>query len=75
LHQSNASEDALIDLNKVLRREQNNVLALAARGDIFRVQGELKDALIDLEKALDIQPNHIVALVARSKIYRRQKKI
>ncbi|CAG8456008.1 70_t:CDS:2 [Cetraspora pellucida] len=45
-------DKALIDLNRVIQRDPNNVLALCERSAIYREQGQFDDAWNDIEKML-----------------------
>ncbi|MFH1726171.1 MAG: tetratricopeptide repeat protein [Elusimicrobiota bacterium] len=55
---------AVFDLDKVLAQRPRDVEALALRGRIRRILGDLKGALGDFKKALTISPNHAYARAA-----------
>jgi len=55
-------ENAIIELNKILESDPDNVKALNEKGKIRLIQGKYVKALQNFEKTLEFEPDDIVAL-------------
>ncbi|CAI2177463.1 2203_t:CDS:2 [Funneliformis geosporum] len=66
-------QEALADLNKILLREPNDILALTERSIIYSSLGEFDVALKDLEIILRFEPDNADALERKNQIERAKK--
>ncbi|RIB28975.1 kinase-like domain-containing protein [Gigaspora rosea] len=62
-------EKRLLDLNKLLEIDPNNVKLLISRGEIYRIMNRYKDSLVDFNKSLEIEPDNAFALKNRGVAY------
>src|ERR1043166_1237856 len=62
------TEEALDTLERYLALDPDNVLALAARGDMLRVAGRGDEAMQSVERALTKDPDNVLALATRGQL-------
>jgi len=55
-------ENAIIELNKILEGDPDNIYALNEKGNIRLIQGKFVKALQNFDKSLQFEPKNIVAL-------------
>ncbi|WP_443749835.1 DUF3857 domain-containing protein [Asticcacaulis solisilvae] len=70
--QQNKEDEALTALNKALRLEPTNVMALEARASIFMTRDNIAAAAADFELAVKTDPNQWIALNGLAEVRRMQ---
>ena len=62
-------EKVLVNLNKSLELEPNDVSSIRNRGLAYSMIGNYKESIADLTKSLEFEPNNTLALRKRGKGY------
>ena len=70
----NALDDALGDLDRVLKKQPRNVAALYHRGTVLDAKGRLADAEVSFKKALKLDPKQVPIWISLSTTQKRQAK-
>lgn len=66
-------DEALADCNAVVAQRPRFAIALASRGNVYRLRGDLDAALKDYNEALKISPNFPRAYVGRGQVFEARK--
>jgi tetratricopeptide (TPR) repeat protein len=69
------ADDALIFFKRALEIYPNNAVALAERGEVYRMLNRFDEALRDLNAALKIDPQAFDPLISRCRVYLQQEKL
>jgi tetratricopeptide (TPR) repeat protein len=63
-------EEALREFEQVVDRDTKNALAIASRGEIFRLMGQYEAALADFAQAIELDPHNVWTIASEGETYR-----
>lgn len=68
------SEDALVNLNRLIAQNPDNTWAIAHRGECYLHMKRYEKALADFNRAIELNPTYFWAIAHRGETYRHMKR-
>ncbi len=63
--------EALADFNRAIELDERYALAIASRGQTYRLMGKYPEALVDFDKAIELNGKYTWAIAKRGETYGR----